>query len=114
LEGEEGEPKRCLAGTAEIPLAALWANRTLSRDALPARVVGVGRAFRAEAGARGADTRGLYRVHQFTKVELFTVTAHEDSEGVMEEIRNLQKEIATGLGLSVRCVYPAAVSPFLN
>lgn len=102
LESDDGEPRRCLTGTAEIPLAALWANRLLERSALPARVVGVGRAFRAEAGARGADTRGLYRVHQFTKVELFAVTEKDGSEEVMEEIRGLQKEIAQGLGLSVR------------
>lgn len=102
LEGDE-EAKKCLAGTAEIPLAALWANRVM--DELPAKVVGVGRAFRAEAGARGADTRGLYRVHQFTKVELFAVTRANESERVMEEIRDLQKDIASGLGLSVRYVH---------
>lgn len=98
----EGERQLCLTGTAEVPLAALWANRTLGADQMPARVVGVGKAFRAEAGARGADTRGLYRVHQFTKVELFAVTTAEQSEGVMEELRALQKRIIEGLGLSVR------------
>ncbi|GMK55750.1 hypothetical protein CspeluHIS016_0208060 [Cutaneotrichosporon spelunceum] len=98
LEREGGEAALCLAGTAEIPLAAMFANRVVE----PARVVGVGRAFRAEAGARGADTRGLYRVHQFTKVELFAVARPQDSEGVMEDMRALQKDIALGLGLSVR------------
>ncbi|WVF72496.1 serine-tRNA ligase [Kwoniella sp. CBS 6097] len=92
----------CLAGTSEIPLAGLFANRLFHEEDLPKKVVGVGRAFRAEAGARGSDTRGLYRVHQFTKVELFSVTSQETSEGVMEEIREVQKEIAEGLGLSVR------------
>ena len=71
-------------------------------DKLPQKVVGVGRAFRKEAGARGADTRGLYRVHQFTKVELFCVTKPESSEGMMEEMRGLQREINEGLGLSVQ------------
>lgn len=100
--GDHAHKQLCLAGTAEIPLAAMNAGRTLARAALPVRYVGVGRAFRAEAGARGADTRGLYRVHQFTKVELFAITASGESDGVMEEIRAIQKEIALGLGLSVR------------
>lgn len=101
-----------LAGTAEVPLSALFANRVLSPGQLPAKVVGVGHAFRAEAGARGAETRGLYRVHQFTKVELFCVTASGvsdggsgkggDGEAMMESMKEVQKEIAEGLGLSVR------------
>ena len=103
LNTEEGTPELCLAGTAEIPLAGLFANRVLEGD-MPKRVVGVGRAFRAEAGARGADTRGLYRVHQFTKVELFTVARGEaaETEVEMETMRTIQTEIAKGLGLSVR------------
>ncbi|KAJ7897085.1 hypothetical protein B0H14DRAFT_2676850 [Mycena olivaceomarginata] len=65
-------------------------------------VVGLGRAFRAEAGARGRDTHGLYRVHQFTKVELFAVTTQEESEKMMEEMKSLQTAILEGLGLSFR------------
>ncbi|ODH49412.1 hypothetical protein GX48_04497 [Paracoccidioides brasiliensis] len=68
---ERGRPGRCLAGTAEIPLAAIFAGQEMAGNQLPAKVVGVSRCFRAEAGARGADTKGLYRVHEFTKVELF-------------------------------------------
>ena len=104
----------CLAGTAEIPLSALFANRILDHKQLPRKVVGVGHAFRAEAGARGADTRGLYRVHQFTKVEMFTVTSAErgESEGMMEDMRAVQKEIAQGLGLSVRYVVASLSSAF--
>jgi seryl-tRNA synthetase len=95
----------CLAGTAEIPLSALFANRILEHKSLPRKVVGVGHAFRAEAGARGSDTRGLYRVHQFTKVEMFCVTSADGEGGeVMEEMRSVQREIAEGLGLSVRYV----------
>lgn len=98
------EPSHCLAGTAEIPLSGLFANAIHNGSSLPAKVVGVGRAFRAEAGARGADTRGLYRVHQFTKVELFAVTEATGgkSEEMMEEMRELQIEVAKSLGLSVR------------
>jgi len=97
-------PTLCLAGTAEIPLSALFADKILQSGELPKKVVGVGKAFRAEAGARGSDTRGLYRVHQFTKVELFGVTEGvlEKSQDIMDEMRGIQKEIATGLGLSVR------------
>lgn len=76
----------------------------IPEENLPQRVVGVGRAFRAEAGARGADTRGLYRVHQFTKVELFVVSGEKESELMMEEMREVQKEIVQGLGLSVRYI----------
>jgi seryl-tRNA synthetase len=79
----------------------MFATRTFSHTELPLKVVGVGNAFRAEAGARGSDTRGLYRVHQFRKVELFAVTSSQSNE-MMEEIGSAQKEIAEGLGLSVR------------
>lgn len=104
LQTSEGSPELCLAGTSEIPLSAMFANQVLPHESLPHRVVGIGRAFRAEAGARGSLTRGLYRVHQFTKVELFSVCEAGVSEGVMEEMRVVQAEIARGLGLSVRSV----------
>ncbi|KAF9778214.1 seryl-tRNA synthetase [Thelephora terrestris] len=95
-------PDLVLAGTAEIPLAGLFANKIIPNSTLPQNIVGYGRAFRAEAGARGADTRGLYRVHQFTKVELFVVSKEEESEALMEEMRKIQVEIFEGLGLSFR------------
>jgi len=74
----------------------------LPPKSLPLKVVGLGRSFRAEAGARGADTRGLYRVHQFTKIELFVVAEEKQSEEVMEQIRNIQAEIYGGLGFPFR------------
>ncbi|KAI1788797.1 seryl-tRNA synthetase [Ganoderma leucocontextum] len=95
-------PELVLAGTAEIPLAGMFANKILSASELPLKVVGLGHAFRAEAGARGADTRGLYRVHQFTKLELFVVSDAESSGAMMEEMRQMQAEIFEGLGLSFR------------
>jgi len=95
-------PELVLAGTAEIPLAGLFADKIIPPTTLPQKIVGYGRAFRAEAGARGADTRGLYRVHQFTKIELFVVSKEEESEAMMEEIRKIQVEIFEGLGLSFR------------
>lgn len=117
--GPGSEPTHCLAGTAEIPLAALFANRIFNANDLPLKVVGVGHAFRAEAGARGADTRGMYRVHQFTKVELFAVArgddgdaiegsggdaiiAHGASDEAMNDMLETQREIITGLGLPTR------------
>lgn len=100
-----------LAGTAEILLAGLFANanKVMSAGELPKKVVGLGHAFRAEAGARGADTRGLYRVHQFTKLELFVVCDQESSDEMMGQIRHLQEEIFSGLGLSFRCISYAGV-----
>ncbi|KAF7347645.1 Serine--tRNA ligase, chloroplastic/mitochondrial [Mycena venus] len=95
-------PELILSATSEIPLGGMFANKILSDKTLPLKVVGVGRAFRAEAGARGRDTHGLYRVHQFTKVELFAVTAQEESEKMMEEMKSLQTAILNGLGLSFR------------
>lgn len=97
-------PELVLTGTAEIPLAGMFADHVFLPHELPAKVVGLGRAFRAEAGARGADTRGLYRVHQFTKLELFAVTPIDGSEAMMEELRAVQTEIFAGLGLSFRFV----------
>ncbi|KZO89653.1 seryl-tRNA synthetase [Calocera viscosa TUFC12733] len=91
-----------LAGTAEIPLAGLFASQTFRSRDFPMTVVGLGKAFRAEAGARGVQTRGLYRVHQFTKVELFAVTDAESSEQMMETMLSLQRQIIDGLGIPYR------------
>jgi seryl-tRNA synthetase len=97
-------PELVLSGTAEIPLAGMFANKILPLNDLPLKVVGLGRAFRAEAGARGTDTRGLYRVHQFTKLELFAVSQSDQSEEMMEEMQRVQVEIFSGLGFPFRCV----------
>lgn len=94
--------KFVLAGTAEIPLAGMFAGETMQEHELPILVAGLGRAFRAEAGARGADTRGLYRVHQFSKVELFAITAGatgKESEEMIERLVRLQKGIFDGLSI---------------
>ncbi|KAG8756703.1 Serine--tRNA ligase, mitochondrial [Serendipita sp. 396] len=80
----------------------MFAERVFKEKELPCRLVGVGHAFRSEAGSRGAEARGLYRVHQFTKVELFAVTEQEQSSTMMEEIRRIQTEIFTGLGFPFR------------
>ncbi|KAI8049820.1 uncharacterized protein B0P05DRAFT_563534 [Gilbertella persicaria] len=95
-------PPLCLVGTAEIPLAGLSAKKMFKEDELPRRIVGFSHAFRAEAGHGSAEERGLYRVHQFSKVELFAVTTPEQSEAMMEEMRSLQEEMFTELGLCFR------------
>ena len=98
-------PELCLAGTAEVPLSGLFADRMFRGEEMPMKVVGVGRAFRAEAGARGKDTRGLYRVHQFTKVELFTVCEPGDSEACFKSMGEVQKQVAEGLDIPLRSVH---------
>lgn len=111
--GDDGEAAQCLAGTAEIPLAAYVANHTFDAQArgvggavgalpLPVKLVALGHAFRAEAGARGTDTRGLYRIHQFSKVEMFAVAEAHASDAMLEELRGIQEELARGLGLLYR------------
>ncbi|KAI9359420.1 seryl-tRNA synthetase, partial [Pilaira anomala] len=95
-------PKLCLVGTAEIPLAGLFAKKLFKEEELPKRIVGFSHAFRAEAGHGSAEERGLYRVHQFSKVELFTVTTPDQSEAMLKELRDLQEELFTDLGLCFR------------
>jgi seryl-tRNA synthetase len=111
-ERDRNKPQRCLSGTAEIPLAAMYAGRDIPVDELPVKLVGASRCYRAEAGARGVDTKGLYRVHEFTKVELFgwaddnpdpnanrfTAT----SETLFEEMLSIQYRILTALDIPCR------------
>lgn len=94
----------CLTGTAEIPLAALYADREFSSTELPVNLVGLSRSYRAEAGAAGRDTRGLYRVHEFTKVELFSWTTPNEKESMdqFDRIVEFQKRFVNSLGLTAR------------
>jgi seryl-tRNA synthetase len=100
------KPELSLAGTAEIPLAGMKANTVLVEEELPLKRVGVSRCYRAEAGARGVDTKGLYRVHEFTKVELFAWTMPSDtaSSTIFDEMLSLQATIFSSLGLHCRVV----------
>jgi len=94
----------CLVGTAEITLGGYYSDSILSPDSLPIRMGGVSHCFRREAGAAGQFSKGLYRVHQFTKVEMF-VYAHPDaSEAVHEELLAIEEEIFQGLGIPYRVV----------
>ncbi len=76
----------CLIATAEITLGGMHRGQVLDELALPLKYVGLSHCFRTEAGAPGRDTRGLYRVHQFTKVEMFAFTAPDQSEAVHQEL----------------------------
>lgn len=96
------KPDHSLAGTAEIPFASLKANSTIEVADLPLRIVGSSRCYRAEAGARGVETKGLYRVHEFTKVELFGWTLPGAETELFDSMLAIQTEILQALGLHCR------------
>ena len=95
-------PSHVNSATAEIPFAGMKADESLDYGDLPIKVVGSSRCFRAEAGARGAKTRGLYRVHEFTKVEMFAWTAAGEELEMFDRMLQVQTEILTALGLHCR------------
>jgi seryl-tRNA synthetase len=94
----------CLIGTAEITLGGYHADQILEAERLPIRMAGLSHCFRQEAGAAGKYSKGLYRVHQFTKVELFVYCRPEDSERIHGELLALEEEIFAGLGITYRVV----------
>ncbi|HEV2093371.1 MAG TPA: serine--tRNA ligase [Rubrobacter sp.] len=93
-----------LVATAEIPLAGQLTDEIVEEERLPLRYAGLSHCFRTEAGSHGRASRGLYRVHQFTKVEMFAFTTPEDSEAVHEEMVEIEERIFQGLGLPYRVV----------
>jgi seryl-tRNA synthetase len=93
-----------LAGTAEIPLASLHATEILAADELPLRYVAFSPCFRREAGAAGRDTHGMIRVHQFNKVEQFSLTWPESSWDELESLLANTEELVQALGLPYRVV----------
>jgi len=93
-----------LAGTAEIPLASLHAGEIVSADDLPLRYVAFSPCFRREAGAAGRDTRGMIRVHQFNKVEQFSLTRPESSWDEHELLLENTEALVRELGLPYRVV----------
>jgi seryl-tRNA synthetase len=98
----------CLVGTAEVPLASLHLGEILEEAELPLRYVGYSTCFRREAGTAGKDTRGIFRVHQFDKVEMFSFTRPEDSWEEHEMLVGIEEEIVRGLELPYRVVNIAA------
>jgi seryl-tRNA synthetase len=97
-----------LVGTSEVALASLHAEEVLDAADLPLRYAGFSPCFRREAGAAGRDTRGLFRVHQFDKVEMFSFVAPGDSQAEHERILSIEEEILTTLGVPYRVVNIAA------
>ena len=93
-----------LSGTAEIPVASLHAGEILDADTLPLRYVAFSPCFRREAGAAGRDTRGMFRVHQFNKVEQFSLTPPEQSWDEHEYLLANTEELVRGLGVPYRVV----------
>jgi len=94
----------CLVATAEITLGGTLKDQILDTAQLPIKVAGISHCFRTEAGAHGKATRGIYRVHQFTKIEMFAFTAPDvaASDAVHAEIVAIEEEIFQGLGIPYR------------
>ncbi|HEX7290306.1 MAG TPA: serine--tRNA ligase [Conexibacter sp.] len=93
-----------LVGTSEVALASLHAGEILEADQLPRRYAGFSPCFRREAGAAGRDTRGIFRVHQFDKVEMFSFVAPEDSHDEHERILAIEESILQDLQIPYRVV----------
>jgi seryl-tRNA synthetase len=93
-----------LAGTSEVPLSYLHAGQILEEAQLPLRYAGFSTCFRREAGAAGKDTRGMFRVHQFDKVEMFTFVRPEDSPAEHDRLLSIEEEIFQALEVPYRIV----------
>ncbi|KAL6312679.1 hypothetical protein AAG906_039750 [Vitis piasezkii] len=95
IEGSD----QCLIGTAEIPVGGIHMDSILAESLLPLKYVAFSHCFRTEAGAAGTATRGLYRVHQFSKVEMFIICQPEDSNSYHEELIGIEEDLFSSLGL---------------
>ncbi|MCR4742209.1 MAG: serine--tRNA ligase [Treponema sp.] len=98
---EEGT---CLVATAEITLGGYHQDEIINKDQLPLLYGGLSHCFRREAGAAGQFSKGLYRVHQFDKVEMFAYSTPEQSDEIHEKLRLIEEEIFEGLGLPFHVV----------
>jgi seryl-tRNA synthetase len=102
------EDELFLAGTSEVPLASLHAGEILEPGSLPRRYAGFSTCFRREAGAAGKDTQGIFRVHQFDKVEMFSFVEPDQSGEEHERLLAIEEEILGALGIPYRVVNIAA------
>jgi seryl-tRNA synthetase len=93
-----------LVGTAEITLGGMYAGQTFDDTQLPLKLCGISHCFRTEAGAAGKATRGIYRVHQFTKVEMFAYTVPEESDAMLEKLLSIECKLFDGLGVPYRVI----------
>jgi seryl-tRNA synthetase len=100
LEGENA----CLVGTAEITLGGYYSETVLPKEKLPLKMAGLSHCFRREAGAAGQFSKGLYRVHQFTKLEMFVYCLPEESDQFHAYLRSIEEEIFSGLEIPFRVV----------
>ncbi|MGI6466266.1 MAG: serine--tRNA ligase [Sphaerochaetaceae bacterium] len=94
----------CLIGTAEITLGGYHANDILNKEDLPIKMAGLSHCYRREAGAAGQYSKGLYRVHQFTKVEMFVYSTPQEAEKIHDELLGIEEEIFNALELPYRVV----------
>jgi seryl-tRNA synthetase len=94
----------CLVATAEFTLGGAYAGKILPADRLPLLLAGVSHCFRREAGAAGQFSKGLYRVHQFTKVEMFVFCRPSESEAMHAKLIGIEEKIYQGLGIPYRIV----------
>ena len=93
-----------LVGTSEVPLAGLHMDEIIDADALPLRYAGVSTCFRREAGAAGRDTRGIFRVHQFDKVEMFSFTSADESQAEHRRLLAIEERVLSALEIPYRVV----------
>ena len=94
----------CLVGTAEITLGGYYSGEIIPKEKLPIKMTGLSHCFRREAGGAGQYSKGLYRVHQFSKLEMFIYCLPEESDAYHKEILSIEEEIFQGLGLPYRVV----------
>jgi seryl-tRNA synthetase len=94
----------CLIGTAEITLGGLHSGETFDAEQLPLKLCGISHCFRTEAGAAGRASRGLYRVHQFTKIEMFIFCLPEQSDALHEELRQIECDLFDAIEVPYRVV----------
>jgi seryl-tRNA synthetase len=97
-----------LTGTSEVALAAMHMDEELDPSSLPLRYAGYSTCFRREAGAAGKDTRGMFRVHQFDKVEMFVFCLPEESKDMHEFLLSVEEDLVRELGVPYRIVNVAA------
>jgi seryl-tRNA synthetase len=93
-----------LVGTAEITLGGLYSEQIVEAEKLPVKLCGISHCFRTEAGAHGRATRGIYRVHQFTKIEMFAFTLPDQSDAMHQYLCERECEIFDDLGIPFRVV----------
>ncbi len=93
-----------LVGTSEVPLAAMHMDEILNNKELPIKYAGYSPCYRREAGSHGKDTRGIFRVHWFDKVEMFVFANSEDADSIHKQLLEVEKEVLTKLELPFRVI----------